>query len=500
MKSGSIKTIGFFLAIGSLIAASCSKDIEIIQKPGPAIPAPTGASAVQISLALPANTGIQSAQAILVLEQTGQEKIVKAELQEQDERLHTGPIVLPAGEYQLTQLKVADKNGKYLYAVPRAASARANEVATPLAVRLVVNTDRPVVNLTAAPITVACNATDFGYPANAFEGQDRFTVQLKATVNVGGHVYDNMDGQLLITWYDAQDDPHLEQVQLQAGNNAISLPLGASRFVFTYNKWNITDEMDMPASAVTPGMSIVIGGSVAARKLSEEKTWIESDGSSRLFSRKSYHYNDAGQLVKTMYYQKLPQYAELQLQQVHAFEYRLGRITHVKYFNGENKPYGYIKFMYNDNGQIMHMEQKSYDQMTYAVVEHGIENGNRKVTIDYLYDNGHALEYIYQIENGNRTKESGISSAGASEGGTFGYDNNINPYYLLGIQDIYLRHNSRNNIIQQNKSYSGSIPSSVPYQFNYTYDDAGYPVQLLKNFKSYSSNTHLYTEKTVYTY
>lgn len=500
MKSGSIKTIGFFLTIGSLIAASCSKDLEVIQKPGPSAPAPTGESAVQISLALPGNTGIQNAQATLVLEQTGQEKIVKVELQEQDERLHTGPIVLPAGEYRLTQLKVADKNGKYLYAVPRAASAKAGEVTTPLAVSLVVNADKPVVNLTAAPITVAGNATDFGYPLNAFEGQDRFTVQLKATVNVGGYVYDNMDGQLLITWYDAQDEPHLEQVQLQAGNNAISLPVGASRFVFTYNKWNVTDEMDMPASAVTPGMSIAIGGSVTARKLSEEKTWIESDGSSRLFSRKTYHYNGAGQLVKTMYYQKLPQYAELQLQQVHAFEYRLDRLTHVQYFDGNNKSYGYLKFMYNNNGQITHMEQKSYGQMTYAVVEHGIENENRKVTIDYLYDNGHALEYIYQVENGNRTKESGISSAGPSEGGTFEYDSNINPYYLLGIQDIYLRYNSRNNMIQQNKSYSGSIPANVPYEYNYTYDDAGYPVLLFKKFKSYSSGTHLYTERTVYTY
>ncbi|HRP57905.1 hypothetical protein [Agriterribacter sp.] len=500
MKSGMIRTIGFFLTIASLIAVSCSKDTEVIQKPEPSAPTPTGASAVQISLALPGNTGIQNAQAILVLEQTGQEKVVKVKLQEQDERLHTGPVVLPAGEYRLTQLKVADKNGKYLYAVPRAASARANEVTTPLAVRLVANADKPVVNLTAAPITIAGNATDFGYPTNAFEGQDRFTVQLKATVNVGGYVYDNMDGQLLITWYDAQDNPHSEQVQLQAGNNTISLPVGASRFVFTYSKWNVTDEMDMPASAVTRGMSIAIGGSVAARKLSEEKTWIESDGSSRLVSRKTYHYNGAGQLVKTMYYQKLPQYAELQLQQVHAFEYQPGKLMHVQYFDGNNKSYGYLKFMYNNNGQITHMEQKSYDQMTYAAVEHSIEYGSRKVTIDYLYENGHALEYTYQVENGNRTKESGISSAGASEGGTFEYDNNINPYYLLGIQDIYLRYNSRNNMIQQNKSYSGSMPSSIPYRFNYTYDDAGYPVQLLKNFRSYSSNTHLYTEKTVYTY
>lgn len=484
-----------------MLTTGCSKD-RILSEPPPSAPNPVSVKipAAQLAIELPANSNLQNAQATLVLEKAGEEKIVKVQLKEQNNKMHTGAIVLNAGEYQLVQLKITDKQGTYVYAVPQAQSAKANEVATPLAVKVAVANDTPLVNLSVAAITAGSNAADFGYPQNAFEGQDQFTIKLNATINIGGCIYAGIDGQLLVTWYDGQNREHTEQVQLQPGDNTLFLAKSATRFVFEYKKWNVTDKMEMPASSIEPGMTIAIGGSVAARKLAEEQTWNESNGTSQLYSRKTYQYNAGDQLVKTMYYQKIPQHQEPQLQQVHEFEYQFGKLAQINYFDGKNKQYGYIKFTYSSNGYVTNMEQKSYDQLTYAAVDRGIENSNLQVTIDYLYNNGQALEYKYWIENGNKTRETGRSSAGGSESGTFQYDNYINPYYVLGVQDIYLRYNSRNNMIHQDKGYSGGFPTSEPYEFTYSYNEAGYPVQLLKKFRTYSTGMHQYTAKTVYTY
>lgn len=499
MKSVYYRHFGFLLTVAMVLTMGCSKDEKISGTPLPDAPAPNEA-AVQLVIDLPGQSAITGARAILVLHKAGQEKIVKVSLTEQGNKMHTGPIVLDDGEYDLTQLKITDKNGVYLFAVPRAQSAKANEVNTPLNIRFSANSEKPLLNITATAIGGTNNALDFGYPMGAFENQDQFSIKLKATINVGGYIYDNMDGQLTLTWYDAAQQPHTEQIQLKAGDNSIALVKNATRYVFDYRKWNVTDQMDMPADAITPDMTIIIGGTVKARKLSEEKTWHFNDFINELYSRKTYTYNSKDQLVKTLYYQKIPQYQDLQLQQIHAFEYQLGRLMQVKFLDRYNMPYGYIKFTYNNNGFVTNMEQKSYDQFTYAAVDYAADNGKVEVTIDYLYDNGHSLEYKYWLENGNKTRETGRSSTGSSEGGTYQYDNFINPYYLLGVQDIFLRYNSRNNLLEQAKGYTGGFPTLEPYQFDYSYDEAGYPVQLMKKFRSYPSGNHMYTEKTVYTY
>jgi hypothetical protein len=262
----------------------------------------------------------------------------------------------------------------------------------------------------------------------------------------------------------------------------------------------VVDEMELPASAITPDLAITLGGAVAARKLKEEQTWNEAAGQYHLYSRKLYEYDAQGKLVKTLYYQKLPQFADLQLQMVETISYENRKVSAIQYFDGEQHSIGYLKFTYAATGRISNMEHLQYDKHTYASVEYGVENGKQMVTIDYLYDNGNAMEYKFSLENGNKLKETGSSSTGGFEGGTFTYDTNINPYHVLGVQDIFLRHLSKNNQLSEQKSYGGNIPSNVPYQFDYQYDANGYPTQLIKKFKSYTSGTHLFNAKTQYTY
>lgn len=70
----------------------------------------------------------------------------------------------------------------------------------------------------------------------------------------------------------------------------------------------------------------------------------------------------------------------------------------------------------------------------------------------------------------------------------------------MNAPDLYLSRLSKNNMISQQKGYSGSIPSAEPYKFEYSYDNEGYPVELEKSFKSYATGEHLYKVKTIYTY
>jgi hypothetical protein len=65
---------------------------------------------------------------------------------------------------------------------------------------------------------------------------------------------------------------------------------------------------------------------------------------------------------------------------------------------------------------------------------------------------------------------------------------------------LYLSNLSRNNLIEQVKSYSGSIPTMEPSGFQYSYDEDGYPVQLLKSYKGYQSGDILLKTKTIYSY
>ena len=142
------------------------------------------------------------------------------------------------------------------------------------------------------------------------------------------------------------------------------------------------------------------------------------------------------------------------------------------------------------------MFNDSYGVTTKARVEFGAES----ISIFYEYNNGQSLNYYMEFAGGNKVKESATTSRGGGEGGTFQYDHNINPFAHLNRPDLYLSNLSKNNVIGQQKGYSGAIPSLVPYKWEYTYDEEGYPVQLLKHFKSGATGEHRSTTKIVYTY
>jgi hypothetical protein len=491
-----IKTLTLQLSMLGVLLTGCNKQVE---KPNPQPNPDQQAYGMQIAFALPLNATATPDTAILVFQAGNEEKKLRLKLTQASNQWKTGFIQLPSGDYRVTQAKLSDSKGKFVYAIPVAGSAKANQVNMPLPFIIAANNSNQLTSLQVANIAAIDKAGNFGYPEGAFDSKELIYVNIQPSINIGGFVYDHIDGQLEIKWFDQQQQQHTEMLLLNAGANKVGLPKEASRFQFIYRKWHVIDEMELPASAITPDLTITLGGAVAARKLKEEFTWQEVMGEYRPFSKKTYEYNAIGQVVKAFYYQKIPQQQELQLQQIETFAFANGKLTNINYYDAAQKQTGFLKFTYANNGLITHIEQNKYGEHTYAAVSYGIAAGKKEVTIDYLFNNG-AMEYKFTMDKGNKVREGGAGSNGGYEGGNFTYDTQINPYHVMGLQDVYLRHLNKNNQLSEQKTYQGNIPTNVPYAFDYQYDNKGYPVQLIKKFKSYSNGTHLYSSKTQYTY
>jgi hypothetical protein len=105
-----------------------------------------------------------------------------------------------------------------------------------------------------------------------------------------------------------------------------------------------------------------------------------------------------------------------------------------------------------------------------------------------------------KIKGGNKVEDRASSSTGGGEGGTYKYDFNINPFVHMNMPNMFLSNLSKNNLVDQQKNFHGSIPSTVVYKYEYSYDNDGYPKEVVKYYKGYLTGEHLYKIKTVYTY
>ncbi|HEY0066011.1 MAG TPA: hypothetical protein VGB46_01570 [Flavisolibacter sp.] len=330
--------------------------------------------------------------------------------------------------------------------------------------------------------------------------QATYMVKVKAVINIGTITYDSLPAELEITSWDSAGAEHRKHITLVAGANEVRLPKAHVRYRFRMSKWGISDAAAFTKDNMAEGSLIELGGSRAARKLTLEERFLFAAGNWQADAKTVYSYNGNGDVSKVDYYQKRPQHSDLKLYYTDRFVYSGSRVDKIRRFDHTGLEVGFTEFIYDETGKIVNMHQKSYDQETYAGVEYGVDAQHSLITIDYLYGNGHALEYKMKFRGGNKVEDNAMSSTGAGEGGTYGYDFNINPFAHMNMPNIYLSNLSKNNLVQQQKGYSGSIPSGEPYQFEYSYDGQGYPTELVKRYKAYVTGEELYKTKTIYTY
>ncbi|HLO79671.1 MAG TPA: hypothetical protein VK166_01860 [Chitinophagaceae bacterium] len=500
-----MKKTGFIISMALLIIFTGCKDDVIKPEPKPA-----GPNTIRFAInSLPADDQPANAPiyAVVSIEDENNAEVVsnKKLAVSFSSKYITEKIELEDGAYRVTKFILVGENGLTRFATPKVNSEKASLVQKPLNLGLEVD-DAVTLDQTVEVVKVAAvdKAESFGYPAGTFAqlNNDSYVkVKLQAIVTVGDINYDSIPAAFKITSWNAAGEKFEKDTLLSAGAKEVYLPSTHVRFRFQVNKWGVTDEMTLNRDQISEGTTYTIGGSKAAKKLKLEETFALISGIYKPDSKSIYSYNANGTLSKVEYYQKLPQYEDLQLVFKDLYFYDGYKVDKIDRFEGDGDKVGFTEFSYNAQGtKVTNIRQKSYDQETGAAIEYSYPPGQAQITIDYLYNNGNSMEYKFKIQGGNKVEDVAVSSRGGGESGKYKYDFNINPYAHMNMPTLYLSNLSRNNLIGQEKYYSGSIPTMEPSLFEYSYDNEGYPMQLIKSYKGYRSGDILLKTKTIYSY
>lgn len=358
-----------------------------------------------------------------------------------------------------------------------------------------------------AIVFAACNKGGVPFPVHnpgepPLPGVPAETIHIKmqAVVAIGSITYDSIPAHLRITSWDSAGAPHQKDTLLEAGVNIIPINKTHSRFQFSLNKWGIHDVITLNKNEVQQDVVYSLGDSKDPKKLNKEEVFLFLTNFYHPSSRVHYLYN-ADRLSRVDYYQKKPQSAELRFTQRHHYNYTGTNVIRIDVVDASNYVIGYTNFTYNPQGtKVTRMHQKLYDIETYAKIEHTYPAGTAEIGINYTYNNGNSVQYKMKIKGGNLIEDSASGSTGSSESGKYQYDLNINPFAHMNMPDIFFSNLSKNNLVEQQKIYSGTTPADIVYKHEYTYDDEGYPVEVIRHYKSYRTGEHLYKTKTVYTY
>ncbi len=278
------------------------------------------------------------------------------------------------------------------------------------------------------------------------------------------------------------------------------LPKSGVKYQFKLSKWGLTDEISLNKDQLNESVVYTLGGAKSPKRLRLEEQFTYTQAGYMPSGKTIYSYDPNGNLKQIDFYDKLPQYSDLRLSWTKVYVYSNAKLSRINYINAQGSLVGYLDLTYNTQGtKIINMKEVNYDQITNADVEYQFPAGYARISFKYTFSNGNMMDYVQKITGGNRTEDT-ASSPGGGESGIYQYDFNINPYSHMNLPNIFLSNLPKNNLVNQKKTYAGSIPSAEPYKFEYSYDDDGYPKELLKSFKNYLKGDHLFKIKTVYSY
>lgn len=486
----------------SLIAvlSSCRKPAELATNP-PVNNKPDTTSYLQLSISgAPASNEALFALASLETS-TGQLVFTNKKLV-----LHAGQnvyltdkLAVTQGAFRLTKLLLVTAADTALYAAPKAQTQKAIQVTAPLS--LPVETAPSSVTTTSVQV-LAIHTSDspesYGYTAEDF-GYFAF-IRLRTTISirVGTVLYDSLPGTVKVDAVDADGNHWKKELELAEGLNQISVPEKYASYRFEMSKWNTAETKNISRQQLRQNDLIAFSTSRSAKRLITENTMIETAAGYVTDSRTSFAY-DNNQLSTVSYFQKRLDETTLRLSNVYTFIYNSKMLDTIKRYDNLNNLQGYTSFYYQ-NGRITNMHESNAGQSTGAAAVYFDFDKSIVVEADYLYHNGNTMSYRMVYRNGNKVSDAATSSTGGGETATYSYDSNVNPYYQLGYPDLLFARTSKNNLLLEQRSYSGNIPSAVPYKYEYAYNEDGYPEQKIVSFKGYSSGQHLYRMKTLFVY
>ncbi len=493
-------TLALFALLATLIFLACEKPDKIAPQQ-PSSPADTSAY-LQLSVSGIQLAGNKLYALVSIDNKAGQSMLTnkKVALDNIQGTYKTDKIELAKGEYNITKFIVVNATDTALYATPKANTLKAAGVAKPLSIAVsiaskgITNADLQALKLaeTDMPAAYGYTADDFGYHAY-------ISLNVTLKINVGQVAYDSLPGKLKISATADNGSQWIRELDMQRGITSIKVPEQYSTYQFEVGKWNTVAKKTINRTGLESHMIINLEASRQPKRLVEEKVFIENSVATVPDSRTEFYYGAGNKLAEVRNYQKQVQQSGLVLTNVHKFRYEGDQLDSINRFNRLNNSTGYTAFFYNF-GRIASISNLSYDQHTGVAIDYNAAGENETISADYIFHNGNSMFYRFITRNGNRVSEQAITSTGGSESGVYEYDDNINPKHQLGWEDIFFINYSKNNKLREQKNYGGSIPSAVPYKFEYVYDNDGYPAEEYVSYKGYTSQQHLYRIKKVYIY
>jgi len=513
MKQTFLKLTLSFI-IGNFFFISCREKDELI-KPLPQTPPPASSQYFQLAMdSLPGepNAPVNNVFALVNIINASNDTILtnkKLPVSFQDGKFKTQKVALPAGDYRVTQLLIVNGDNKVQSATPVINSPKATLVSKPLPLAFAL----PKELVVSVPIeTIKVEPTDtpesFGYPPGLFNqvsdsnsNQDDFNIKMKLAIQVGEILYDSIPGTVLYSTWDEKQQQQSKYMTLAAGTNNITLSRTAVKHHFRITKWGSTYELTVLKTELQDGALYTLGGTKAAKKLKAELTYKLVAGSYVPEKKLAFNYEGDGKLSGIDHYLKnADKSTYLAMHEV--FQYNNNALEKINRYDQNNQQTGYTSFSYNAVGKINRISESADNVTTNVTVDYfQVDSDISEVAFNYTYSNTHiGMQYYQRYYRGSILSDNSKTDVNNTESGMYKYDNQINPRAHLGWPDLFLSNQSKNNLTWQQKSYYGYYPEPVAYDFKYTYDGEGYPIELITHYKSYITNAFLYTIKTVYAY
>ncbi|MGV3527929.1 MAG: hypothetical protein ACO1OO_03465 [Flavisolibacter sp.] len=512
MTTAITKPLTWFIAFIFFLAACTKPTTEIpapVQQPGepPTVPAQKGSFQFSANVDLSGQPYHSSnLHAVITVKNEAGAEVVKEQMigLTLPTPVNTGVLELPVGKYKLSSFRLVYGSVNTHFASPIAGSTKAAQVQKPLALDFTIEAGKSI----TIPVEVLRVAEGekpqvFGYPSGAFDNGQAdaspfIKVKMKAIMKIGNIVYDSLPASLRITTWSETGEMTTTYGTLAAGVNTINVLKAASKYEFLVSKWGTTDAITLNRQDVDENTIYILGGSKEAKKLKSERVYKMIEGKDVADTKTDYHYDHEGKLLKIDYWMRkqdnTPYFAMADW-----FEYSGAKVSKIRRTNIEtNSTMKETRFTYDQQGKVSGMQEEENGWITSGVATY--LPSLAQIGIAYNLPSGHTLNYNLEVYRGNVIHSTAANSNGSFEEGRYSYDFGINPYAHMNWPTLFLANQSINNVTSQQKQYSGAFPTTDPYSMVYKYDGDGYPVEVVKNYRSPQSGSYLFSTKTIFVY
>jgi hypothetical protein len=417
----------------------------------------------------------------------------------------TENISLATGVYKLTTFLVLDDDDKVIYAAPLEGSEKAKLIDQALPISFKVTTDVTAeVKPQVLKITSSDTPESFGYTNFSFEVVDdgqTMPIKIKVELKVGEIMYLDVDTKITITGYTSDNTQQYQEEFAYVGpyENQFAVKSGYHHYTFELNHFGVYDKqintgghlLENSSGAVP--VTYVMGGAVAAKKLSHYITYFERPdpampGNTIMVpdTKVAYQYTASGKPDRMTHYGYNAKTQQFNEARYFIFTYKNDRVEKLSgYLPTDDDWYTQDLYFYDNDGNVSRIEEENTTMGINTAVDLTYQYTNRVVKASYLNSEGNGFQYEVFYNYGNIATDKTTRWSQTCSEGTYSYDKMINPLKHLGYVDFLFRNYSVSNKIAEQVNYLGcSFPTLIPESYTYEYDAQGYPLKATTHYTS----------------